>query len=829
MGERDAVMSLDRGTKLGPYEILAPIGAGGMGEVYKARDTRLDRIVAIKVSNEQFTERFQHEAHAVAALNHPHICTLYDIGQQDGVDFLVMEYLEGQTLQARLSRGPLAAVDVLRYAIEIAEALALAHRHGISHRDLKPGNIMLTKGGAKLLDFGLAKLRECQVPPAGAAAALPTMVPTVTKDLTAKGTILGTFQYMAPEQLEGKPADSRSDIWAFGAVLYEMATGRKAFSGSSQASVIAAILTAQPQPISEQVSGLPALDHVVQKCLAKDAEERWQSAADVKSLLEWIAPGQTAALPGSQAGGTGRRGRRAWMTATGVLLAGGLGLLYFRRMPEPAPIVRFTIEPPAKNTLREQGGLTPSPEFPVVSPDGQQIAFVATGLDGMSQIWVRPVAAPAPQLLPGTVGAVLPFWSPDSRQIGFFAGGKLKRIERASGISQVLADAERPLGGAWSRNRIILFAVFGSGLRVVAASGGDSRQITTVDPASLRTQHLLPHFLPDGNHFLYLATSPGDHAIYAGSLDSKESRRLSPAVASTAYAQVPGGAGYLLFVRNGALLAQRFDATRLTTLSQPFQLTGQVMANPDAMPLVSASDNGVLAYCTGGALGQMAWFDRTGRRLNNLGEPGTYTNPAISPDGKKVAVNQGQGKREIWVYDLTRETALRLTFDPADESNPAWSPDGSRIAFSSNRRGHRDVYVKNANGVGEEELVFESAQDKSVEDWGRDGRFLLIYTLERRGDEWLLPAPGTAGERKLTPLLNSQFIENGGQLSPDGQYVLYASDESGRMEVYVQALPPAKGKWPISTGGGVSPRWAPNGKEIFYLASRAWRWRSPKR
>ena len=562
---------------------------------------------------------------------------------------------------------------------------------------------------------------------------------------------------------------------------------------------------------------------MVQKCLAKDPEERWQSAADLKSLLEWIAGGQAPApaLSWRQAGGAGRRARVALMTATGVLLAAVLlGLLYFRRTPGQERILRFTIEPPAKTTLRRD-------DFPVVSPDGQHIAFVAIGADSRTQIWVRAAASPAPQLVSGTEEAVLPFWSPDSRQIGFFAQGKVKRIERTGGISQVLADADRPMGGAWSRNGMILFAVSGSGLRVVAAAGGDSRQVTTVDPASLQTQHRWPRFLPDGNHFLYLATSPRDQAIYAGSLDSKESRRLSPAVVSTAYARASGGAGYLLFQRNGALLAQRFDAARLTTLSEAVQLAGQVMASefiPGAMPLVSASDNGVLAYRTGasGALAQMAWFDRTGGRLNNLGEPGTYSNPTISPDGNKVAIGRGgQGKRDIWVYDLTRETASRLTVDPADDFNPAWSPDGSRIAFSSDRRGHKDVYVKNANGVGEEELVFESAQDKSVEDWGRDGRFLLIYTTERRGDEWLLPAPGTAGERKLAPLLNSQFIELGGQLSPDGQYVLYVSDESGRMEVYVQALPPAKGKWQISTGGGASPRWAPNGKEIFYLASQS--------
>jgi serine/threonine protein kinase/Tol biopolymer transport system component len=813
-------MGLGRGRKLGPYEVLEPLGAGGMGEVWKARDTRLDRIVAIKVSNEQFTERFQREAHAVAALNHPHICTLYDIGQQDGVDFLVMEYLEGQTLQARLSRGPLAAADVLRYAIEIADALALAHRHGISHRDLKPGNIMLTKGGAKLLDFGLAKLRECAVPPGAAAAALPTMVPTVTEDLTAKGTILGTFQYMAPEQLEGKPADSTSDIWAFGAVLYEMATGRKAFSGSSQASVIAAILTAQPQPISEQVSGLPALDHVVQKCLAKDPDERWQSAADLKSQFEWIAQGQQARPPESRTAHFSRR-ERAWMAATCLLLAvtAALGIAQFRHTREPARVVRFTFD------LQPNTRLTPG-EFPVVSPDGEHIAFTAFGMDSRTRLWERPVASLAPRLLPGTEGAYSPFWSPDGRQIGFFAEGKLKRVDLAGGLPQVLADAAG--GGTWSRNGMVLFTpTSNSGINLIPADGGEAREVTTLDASSREISHRWPRFLPDGRHFIYFAESPQERAIYVASLDSRERKRVAAAQSAAVYAAAPAGPGYLLFLRNGALMAQRFDPGHAATLAEPLHLPEQVLVTvgvqTGAMPVVSASDNGVLAYRTGSRVAetQLAWFDRSGRRLNSVGEPGLYTNPAISPDGKKVAVGRGEpGKRDIWVYDLARETGSRFTFNPGDETNPAWSPDGSRIAFSSDRKGHRDIYIKSASGIGEEELYFESGENKSVEDWGRNGRFLLIYSLDRRGDEWLLPAPGAPGERKLMPLLNSEFIEVCGQLSPDGKWVLYVSNESGGSEVYVQAIPPAKGKWKISTSGGSFPRWSPHGKEIFYLAAR---------
>jgi Tol biopolymer transport system component len=696
-----------------------------------------------------------------------------------------MELVEGPTLAERIRQGPLQLHEALTIARQIAEALEAAHEKGRVHRDLKPANIKITpEGVVKVLDFGLAKAFD------GAPVTDTSDSPTQTISATRTGVILGTAAYMSPEQAQGKPVDKRADIWAFGCVLYEMLTGRKAFQGETTSDTLASVLKEEPD-----WSAVPAkTQRLLRVCLSKDPKTRLHDIADASLVLE-----------DTPEGALGRRDQWPWVLVAFLVGAALLGLLYFRWRPEPARIVRFTIEPPAKTTL-------PVGDFPVVSSDGQHIAFLAAGADGRTQIWVRAVATPAPQLLPGTEEARLPFWSPDSRQIGFFAQGKLKRIERTGGISQVLADADRPLGGTWSRNGTILFAVSGSGLRVVAAAGGESRQITTVDPGSWQTQGW-PRFLPDGKHFLYVNTSPRDQAIYAGALDSKESRRLSPVVVSTTYARAAGGANYLLFVRNGAPLAQRFDAARLTTLSEPVQVAEQVMASTlstlsQAMPAVSASDNGVLAYRAGasGPVAQMAWFDRTGRRLNNLGEPGAYSNPVISPDGKKVAVARGpRGKRDIWVYDLTRESASRLTFDPADDSNPTWSPDGSRIAFSSDRRGHRDVYVKNANGVGEEELVFESVQDKSVEDWGRDGRFLLIYTTERRGDEWLLPAPGTTGERKLAPLLNSQFMELSGQLSPDGKFVLYTCDESGRAEVYVRALPPARGKWQISTGGALRP------------------------
>jgi serine/threonine protein kinase len=820
-------MNLTNGTRLGPYEILAPLGAGGMGEVYKAKDTRLDRTVAIKVlpphiaGQPEARQRFEREARAVSSLNHPHICTLHDIGRQDGIDFLVMEYLEGESLAHRLAAGPLPVEQALRYAVQIAEALAEAHRHGIFHRDLKPGNIMLTKSGAKLLDFGLAKMREA----AGAAAGLtmmPTQVSPAQANLTQAGAILGTVQYMAPEQLEGKDADARSDIFAFGAVVYEMLTGRKAFPGTSAASVIGSIMTAQPAPISSVQPVAPALDRIVQKCLAKDPAERWQTAQDLASELKWTSEGASqltasVTLPSSAVATPARssnRERLAWAAALALATLGAvtLGIVHFRETPPRQPVVRFHVPLPEKVAFREV-------DVPVISPDGERLAFTALSADRIPLLWVRPLDSLEAQPLPGTEGAFLPFWSPDSRSIAFFAQGSLRRVDLAGGSALTLCAAPAGRGGAWNAEGVIIFAPApASPLQQVAANGGEPKPVTTLDTTRQETAHLYPTLLPDGRHFLYLALA-GMPGVNLSSLGSPESRRLFNTDRNVQFASPD----QVLFLREGALMSQRFDTRSFELAGDAAPVARQVAMLPAInLALFSASQTGVLAYRTGTGItrARLLWLDRSGKELGTIGENGDYSNPALSPDEKRLAVGRRDprsGTRDIWVFDLTRGTSSRLTFDPADDTNPSWSPDGNWIAFTSDRKGERHLYRKLASGTGEEEVLWELGERKSVEDWSNDGRTILFNNLspKRPADVWALPLEG---DRKATPVLSAPFAEDQAQLSPDGRWIAYRSYESGRYEVYVQSFPPSGGKWQISTAGGNEPQWRRDGKELFYTA-----------
>ncbi len=830
-------MSLSSGTRLGPYEILAPLGAGGMGEVYKAKDTRLDRTVAIKVlpphtaENLEARQRFEREARAVSSLNHPHICTLYDVGRQDATDFLVMEYLEGESLATRLASGPLPVDQALRYAVQISEALAEAHRHGVFHRDLKPGNVILTKSGAKLLDFGLAKMREA-VP--GAAAGV-TVGPT--KDLTQAGSILGTVQYMAPEQLEGKDADARSDLFAFGAVLYEMLTGRKAFAGNSAASIIGAIMTSTPPAVSSVQPVTPALDRIVQRCFAKDPDQRWQTAQDLASELKWLAEGAGAAtasivLPPPSA--RPAASRLPWAVA-GVfcvlfLAAMTVAVVHFRETPPKARAIRFTVTPPEKTEFQVTDMFS-------LSPDGEKLAFTTLGAEGKRLLYVRPLDSLSAQALPGTEGAFTPFWSPDSRYLAFFADGKLKKIDAQGGPPLTLCDAPNGRPGSWNRDGVILFRPSGGPLYRVSAAGGEAKPVTTLDASRQETSHLWTQFLPDDRHFIYLAVSPqaASTGLYAGSLDSKETKFLVAANLNGAYTGPPAGApgpGYLLFLRGDTLMAQPFDAPKLALSGEPFPVAEQVQvgggtAGTFNAARFSASANGTLAYRRGTGLGasEMVWLDRDGKRLGTVGEPADYSNPALSPDEKKLAVSRvdPQAKtRDIWIFDLERSTSSRLTFDPAEDLNPIWSPDGSRIAFTSERKGQRDIYQKLSNGTGEEELLLHSGERKSVEDWSADGRFVL-YNFGAVGRTVVQALP-LAGDRKsVTVLQAAAGAAEQAQLSPNGPWLAYRSTESGRSEIYVQrfsgAGPNSGGKWQISTNGGQQARWRHDGKELFYLAA----------
>ncbi|MEO8190586.1 MAG: protein kinase [Acidobacteriota bacterium] len=805
-------MSLTSGSRLGPYEIVEAIGAGGMGEVYKALDTRLDRTVAIKVvpdhlsKDEDVRQRFEREAKTISSLSHPHICALYDVGSQDGVEFLVMEFLEGETLTDRLAKGPLPVEQLLRFSIEIADALEKAHRQGIIHRDLKPANVMLTKSGVKLLDFGLAKA-IAPVSPNSSLTALPTIAP----NLTTAGTILGTFQYMAPEQLEGREADARSDIFAFGAVLYEMATGRKAFEGKSQASLIGSILRDEPAAISVvQPMTPPALDRVVKTCLAKDPEDRWQTARDVLLQLKWIQEGGSlAGLPAPVAARRKNRERIAWgVAAAFALAAAALAFAFLRRPSEPLRTVRFEIGTPEEVT---------SIDAPRISPDGRTIAFNAVDSTGKTRIWVRPLNALAAQALAGTDGTARPFWSSDSRSLGFFADGKLKKIDVSGGPAQKICDAPTGSDGSWSSEGVILFdGRANDPILRVSAAGGTAVVAVKPEPSRKETTVGWPEFLPDGRHFLYLTTGakPDDTMYRVGLLDSTESLPLAPAQTLVTYAPP----GYLLFVRDKTLVAQPFDLKRRKTKGEPLPLAEHIATDSVGLARFSVSRNGTLVYRTGESGNRMLWVDRSGRDLETLGEPGEYHNPTFSPSGDRVAFDMADprsGKLDIWVRDLARGVNSRFTFSAVDASVPLWSPDGRRIVFRVGANG--DLFEKPADGEGQEKPLLRSDELKFVMDFSRDGRFLLYGSRgkETSWDIWVLP---TFGDGKPFPFLKTRFSEIFPILSPDGRYLAYQSNESGRAEVYVQSFPGPGGKWQISTAGGLEPRWRVDGKELYYRA-----------
>jgi len=813
-------MALEAGSRLGPYEILSALGAGGMGEVYKARDTRLGRDVAVKVlpphlsGNAEFKQRFELEARAISALTHPHICTLYDVGHQDGVDFLVMELLEGESLLDRLGRGALPMEQVLRYGIEIADALDKAHRSGIVHRDLKPGNVMLTKSGVKLLDFGLAKLREASGGAISSGASRLATQEQRSAPLTERGTVLGTYQYMSPEQIEGVEADARSDIFAFGTVLYEMATGRKAFSGKSQASLMGSILRDEPPAISEVAPMTPpAFSRVVKTCLAKDPEDRFQTAHDVRLQLQWVAEGGSqAGLPAPVVARRKNREKLAWAVAAVALAAATvLAVGFVRRAPGRTRSVRFEIATPSEVV---------SIDTPRISPDGKYLAFNATDSSGKARIWIRALNAFSAQPLAGSEGTTRPFWSPDSRFLGFFAEGKLKKIEVSGGPAQKICDAPRGADGSWSPEGVILF----DGTSIdpiyrVSASGGVPVVAVKPDEGRKETQVAWPDFLPDGKHFLYLASGrkPEENAYRIGSLDSKESRPLMPAQTLVTYAPP----GYLLFVRDKTLVAQRFDPKALKTVGEPVPLAEQIGTNSVGLARFSVSHEGTLAYRTGESGSRLLWVDRAGKEVETAGDPGELGNPALSARGDRLAFNlidARSGKSSIWIRDLARGVSSRFSFGTTDERIPVWSPDGSRVVFSVDRESAWDLFEKSAAGEGEPKELLKTNEWTFASDWSRDGRYIAFSSRgkETNWDIWMLP---TFGDKKPIPFVKTGFVEAGAFFSPDGRYVAYQSNESGRSEIYVRSFLGPGGKWQVSTAGGSDPSWRADGKEIFYRAA----------
>src|SRR5579864_1182861 len=832
-------MSMTAGTRLGPYEIVAALGAGGMGEVYRARDTRLGREVAIKVlpqhlsANPDLKARFEREAKAISALNHPHICHLYDVGSQAGTDYLVMELVEGESLAERLQRGPLPLKQALQYGTEIAEALEKAHKSGIVHRDLKPGNVMLTKSGAKLLDFGLAK------PVQGMTALTSASMATMDKPLTGAGTLVGTYQYMAPEQVQGHDADARTDIFALGVALYEMVTGKRAFAGKSQISVMSAILEKEPEPISTMQPLTPAaLDHVIQRALAKDPDERWQSAADLKAELAWVAQSCSHAAMGAQI--TTRdinRERWAWaLAAVALLTAALIGVAYWHApVHVETRIVRSAILPPEKSTflfLGQNGSAA-------LSPDGRMLAFVAQ-TEQSSQIWVRALDSYSARPLPGTENASQVFWSPDSRNLGFFvagvAAGMLKRVPIGGGPPLTLCAVESsPRGGSWSSHDVIIFGSWPGLIYRVPASGGKPEPATKFDPARNDTTHRWPQFLPDGNHFVYMASAVGsfnpDNVFYLGSLDGKDNRPLFHGSSNIGYAD-----GYLLYVQDKVLMARPFDAVKL-------DFTGDAVAVADGLQydtlfsesVFSVSDTGALVYQTGNASTSRALklFDANGKQVGDLGGggPAPYFDPEFSPEGKRLAyhaIDPQTGKADIWVQDIASGNRIRLTVDPLRSLHPVWSRDGTQIAYISVRSGRPVVYVKSANGMAAEQKVWDPSlalgahawtSSVRVDDWTLDSKGLILQAASTATGKVRLVLLRLDEKAEPKALIEAQDANlTGAQLSPNGRWMAYESDDSGKDEVYVSPFPKAEGRLQVSVAGGIQPRWSKDGKQLFYLA-----------
>ncbi len=811
---------IQAGIRLGPYEIVAPLGAGGMGEVWRARDTRLGRDVAIKVlpqhlaATDDARARLDREARAISGLNHPHICTLYDVGHQDGIDFLVMELVDGETLAARLARGALPAPELLRLAIQIAEALDVAHRQGIVHRDLKPANVMLTRTGAKLMDFGLAR---AAAPAAGSGSSGvtgdPSDSPTISRSLTAEGALIGTFAYMAPEQLEGQEADARSDLWALGCVLYEMATGRRAFEGRSQASLIGAVMNSEPPSLTAAAPlSPPALDRVVTACLAKERGDRIQTAHDVKLQLQWIAEGGSlAGVPQPVATRRRHRERLAWslLAAVGAVALWSSVSALTRTEPTPKEI-RFALSP-------QKGMRTMT--WPRVSPDGNALAFQATDSLGNVQIWVRPLDALTAHPLLGTDGAGRPFWSPDSRYLAYFIGNQLKKIAVAGGPPQLVCETRSAADGTWGSRDVILFdGSVGDSIRQVPASGGVASGATTRDVASGENQHAWPCFLPDGRHFLFMAYgSGGDQGgvLRVGDLDSHETANLGPVASRVEFAPPD----LVLYTAESTLMARHLDLGSWTWKSEPFPVAEHVLTRGNGQANFSVSTDGVLAIMTGGATerSELVWVDRAGQRLGRVGDPGGYRDLALSPDGGRLAygfVDPKNDSQDIWVRDLTRGVTSRLTFGNENDIFPVWSPDGNWIAYSTNVDGPYSIWKKRADGSGDADSLFADNFHAGAMSWSPDGASLVMVTLQNGNpDLWVLPLEG--GEPHA--IVESGFIETDGTLSPDGRWFAYMSTESGSPQVYVRAYPGPGGKWQVSTSGGSSPQWRVDGQELFFL------------
>ena len=824
-------MPLEPGARLGPYEVIAAIGAGGMGEVYSAVDTRLDRRVAIKIlphhlsSSPDYKARFQREAKAVSALQHPHICVLHDIGSENGLDFLVMEFLEGETLAGRLQRKQVSSREALKIAIEVGDALDKAHRSRIVHRDLKPANVMLTKAGAKLMDFGLAK----SVAIAPAAGEVPSFSAVATIDspnspLTMAGTVVGTLQYMSPEQIQGKEADERSDVFAFGVLLYEMLTGSRPFKGTSQLSVASAILEKEPDPISAIQPLTPAsLEHLVKRSLEKDPDARWQSMSDLTGELRWVS--QAAEENSASGPATSRISRwRNWMYACIAALAviGSVALLS-HRTPE-SPLLKLSIPPPTDGGFAFYGD---NGSEPLLSPDGKHIAFAAV-VKGQQSLYVRDLDGETPRLLSGTQNGRFPFWSPDSKELGYFAGERLIKLDLATGISTELTKVSNPRGGSWGSKGNIVFAPdFRSAIYIVSSNGGAARAVTQIDTTQ-HTSHRWPVFLADGEHFIYLAANhqlPSDdrNALFVSSVHGESPKRVVDSVCNGAVVGT-----WILFCRGTKLFAQPINLRK-------FEITGNAQVIVPALmtdsstwrAIFSATVEGLLAYAPASEIpgSELVRVDRGGKRISRLGSPRDYLVVSASRDGKKVAAEIAEPTSGVWVADTKSDTFSRLTFAGSDSRQPVISPDGTQVVFASTINGKYTLLRRLTSGLGGEESLVTDA-DASPNDWSADGKYLMIQS-GKDGLEYGLFAFELSASKKLLPLFRvpgQQAYD--GSFSPDMKWFLYTLPQNGREEVFVSPVelnadPHAEfvkptASWQVSNGGSLG-QWSHDGREIYYF------------
>lgn len=802
-----------------------------MGEVFRARDTRLSREVAVKVlprhmsDNPEIRARFEREAKTISSLNHPRICTLFDVGREGDTDFLVMELIEGETLADRLGRGALPLPEVLRLGSQVADALDRAHRAGVIHRDLKPGNVMITRGGAKLMDFGLARATGMAGPAGGSGVTMASLThsPTLAQPLTAEGTLVGTFQYMSPEQLEGRDADARTDLWALGCVLYEMTTGQRAFEGTSQASLISSIMKDEPRPMGD-VAQLtpPALDRLVRACLEKDPDHRLQSAHDAGLQLQWISEaGSQAGAPPLNVGRRRNRERLAWIAALAAVSVAAAAGFYLRPgAGDGAALIHASALPPAGVEF-SSSWTNPLPL--AISPDARLLVYCARNGEGADMLWTRALDSPDARPLAGTENASGPFFSPDGRSIGFFANGKLKRVDVTGGPVITLAETNDPRGGTWGRDGVILFAAKSEGsISRISAEGGGPVAATVLDSSLRETTHRYPSFLPDGRHFLYLARRAGagageEPAIYVGSVDSPRRKRLLGVASNVICAS-----GHLLYVRGGILVAQPFDAGRLATTGPAVPLVEDLRWDERfSRGVFAASRNGLLTFMTGKAKTrtQLLWLDRGGRPLGRVGEPTDYTyggTPEISPDGGQAAMailNPDRGTSDVFTVELATGRRSRLTVDASDHPGCTWGHDGKGVVVNDYRQACLLVR-KAVGGTGADTLI---RQDGWL--WptsaSPDGRFILFSGPGRGGQDVF--AASVSGEARPIPVASGPGYDQGANFSADGRLVAYVSDESGRSEVYVVTFPEAGGKWQVSQNGGTEPRWSRNGKELFYV------------